>query len=65
MKPLTIDEIRRDVAQAVKQWQPDQDCLAAGDRYLALAVSCWISACLTEHQIAERLRAFAGQESTP
>jgi hypothetical protein len=44
----------RDVLAAVKAWQPDAACLAAGDEHAALALRCWAAAGLCDAQIMRR-----------
>lgn len=40
-------------------WQPDAECLRAGDEYISLALRCW-SGSLSDLRIRRRLEHFAG-----
>jgi hypothetical protein len=44
-----------DLLAAVKAWQPDPQCLSAGDDHALLAVRCWAAAGLCDQQIVQRM----------
>lgn len=54
-----------DLAAAVERWQPDPECLAAGDRYLDLAVRCYAAAGLSDRQLARRAGIQLGYKLPP
>jgi hypothetical protein len=58
----------RDVLAAIKRWQPDPQCLAAGDEHALLALRCYAAAGLCDTQITGRVLDLVGvstQSDTP
>jgi hypothetical protein len=44
---------------AIEAWQPDPQCIAAGDEYFHLAIRCWAGS-LCDAQIIRRILDLAG-----
>jgi hypothetical protein len=49
----------------IKAWQPDADCIAAGDEHAVLAVRCYAAAGLSNTAIAQRIRLFSADADPP
>jgi hypothetical protein len=69
-RPRVPDETLVDVAnptilEAVKAWQPDPDCVAAGNEYCLLAARCYAAAGLGDRSIRRRFLHYAGPEIDP
>jgi hypothetical protein len=51
--------------EAIKDWQPDGTCIAAGDGHIILAVRCFAAAGLSDRAIARRIRLFGDYADLP
>jgi hypothetical protein len=52
---MLLDTPTTDLLAAVEAWQPDANCIAAGDEYAALMLRCFAAAGLSNTQIARRV----------
>lgn len=50
---------------AIKHWNPDRDCIAAGDEHVTAAVRCYAAAGLCNATISQRIRLFAVDADPP
>jgi hypothetical protein len=50
---------------AIKAWQPDPNCIRAGDEHVTLAVRCYAAGGLSDVAIAQRIRLFGDYADLP